>query len=477
MSNFITYGSNSEPTRDITIRESKKETVSTASKPRVVLLAPSDRDLIGHVISEDFGQSRFERNKKGKVTENDLISALENLDDAQHSDNEFGHKPNATNCVPMAKWQTISFPTCNIIHEINVFSSSSTLLQLNSHNPQFHPRPLQNHYVQTQGFVIREQYSSQLLGNGWFRNAWRVRDETNGLDIAMKTLRLKRDFLPEYFELHRRDAISMERLSASPYVMDIYGFCGQSALNELAHLEKGINNIYRVGTGLAGNHSKQAMRSRLKIGAMMALGLSHVHSIPPDDGSTKSHDRKDSTIHHAATLVHYDINPRNIIMTSSGKPKLNDFNVAEFLTWDSETKQPCGFDGRLHEPWWRSPEEMISYPDASGRDDRANPTGLKLDEKVDVYSLGNALFVLLEGLEPRGKTGKERRYKSVSNSVARGEIPPFSEHYANSTEKLTVAMKQAILACWEAVPERRPSAAAIAKQMYLALRDTGHSTS
>lgn len=452
-SNDWTDGSNSEQRNDAGRRENKKKSVSPASKPRVVILAPTDGDPVEIFISKAFGQSLVE------------------VDDAQHSDEEFGNinSSKTTNCVPMAKWQTMSFPTCNTIHEINLFSSSSMLQY-----PQFHPRLRQIHIGQSHGFNIREQYLSQLLGNGWFRHAWRVKDEIHGLNMAIKTLRLDRDFLPEYFELHRRDAVAMERLSASPYVMDIYGFCGQSALNELAHLEKGINNIYRVGTGLAGNHSLQAMRSRLKIGAMIALGLSHVHSIPPDDGPSESYNWQDPKSQHAATLVHYDINPRNIIMTSSGKPKLNDFNVAEFLTWDSETKKPCGFAGRLHEPWWRSPEEMISYPNASGTECRANPTGLKLDEKVDVYSLGNALFVLLEGFEPRGKKDKERRSKSVSNEVAKGEIPPFSEHIATSTDKLTVAMKQAILACWEAVPEKRPSAAAIAKQMYQALEDTAN---
>ena len=61
--------------------------------------------------------------------------------------------------------------------------------------------------------------------------------------------RLSRDFLPEYYELHRRDAVSMERLSSSPYVMDVFGYCGQSAVTELAFSENGMNNLYRLSTG------------------------------------------------------------------------------------------------------------------------------------------------------------------------------------------------------------------------------------
>ena len=66
-----------------------------------------------------------------------------------------------------------------------------------------------------------------------------------------------------------------------------------------------------------------------------------------------------------------------------GSPKLNDFNVAEFLTYDPETNKPCGFRSRLHEPWWRAPEEM----------DLIDKTFV--DEKVDVYALGEVLFHIL----------------------------------------------------------------------------------
>ena len=159
--------------------------------------------------------------------------------------------------------------------------------------------------------------------------------------------RLERDFLPEYYELHRRDAVAMERLTSSPYVMDIFGYCGQSALTELAFLENGINNLYRLSTGLKGNCSPYVLRTKLQIAAMISLGLAHIHSVSIGD-------TKDEAEHPPASIVHYDINPRNVIMTRSGKPKINDFNVAEFLSLHSKRneQQQCGFESRLHEPWW-----------------------------------------------------------------------------------------------------------------------------
>jgi hypothetical protein len=34
--------------------------------------------------------------------------------------------------------------------------------------------------------------------------------EDQRISVVLKILRLERDFLPEYFELHRRDALAME---------------------------------------------------------------------------------------------------------------------------------------------------------------------------------------------------------------------------------------------------------------------------
>lgn len=115
-------------------------------------------------------------------------------------------------CEPMAKWQRMSFPTCNSLHELNVFSTSS-YLALRS------PATTSSKRTNSQHKIIQDTYSAKLLGNGWFRDAWKVSDEVTNTTFAIKTLRLERDFMPEYFELHRRDSVALERLSESPYVM------------------------------------------------------------------------------------------------------------------------------------------------------------------------------------------------------------------------------------------------------------------
>lgn len=92
-----------------------------------------------------------------------------------------------------------------------------------------------------------------------------------------------------------------------------------------------------------------------------------------------------------------------------------------------------------------------------------------LSEKVDVYSLGNTLYVLLTGLEPQGKEHKQRRLKSVSNRVAHGEHAQFTDEYANSADPAIGAIRNAIRSCWESDPDIRPAAIEVAQDLFAAL--------
>jgi len=228
-------------------------------------------------------------------------------------------------------------------------------------------------------------------------------------------------------------------------------------VTELAFLNNGLNNLYRMATGMMNNFSPYILRTKLQIAAMTATAVAHVHSVPFDNQHVHV-DKLDEQYNTQASIVHYDINPRNVIITPSGRPKLNDFNVAEFLTWDPKKKAACGFKGRFREPWWRSPEEM-----QNGTDD------VELTEKVDIYSLGNTLFVLLTGTEPRGKNNKKRRLKQVSKELAIGLKPAFPVKYQESYDPAIVAIRNAIIRCWDADPRRRPSATEIANQLYTEL--------
>jgi serine/threonine protein kinase len=261
----------------------------------------------------------------------------------------------------------------------------------------------------------------------------------------------------------------MERLTFSPYVLDIYGYCGQSAINELANFGiEGLASLEKISRQFRGIDVEPVNKIKLQLASMVAAGVSHMHSIDypdhiPEANLTEKQKLQDaSTRRPNATLVHYDLNPRNIAIVKRGKPKINDFNVAEFLTWDPKTNSTCGFNGRFREPWWRAPEEM-HFNNAN----YTNPA--PLTEKVDIYSLGNILMNILTTHSPRGTMTKELQ-DEVRPKVARGELPKLpSDFNANTTDPALTAIMKAMYKCLRALPEDRPSAGEIAEELALAV--------
>ena len=89
---------------------------------------------------------------------------------------------------------------------------------------------------------------------------------------------------------------------------------------------------------------------------------------------------------HQHLLVHRDLKPGNILITSDGDPKLLDFGIAKVLDPESavgmETTAPAR---RLLTPRYASPEHL---------------SGRTVTTTSDVYSLGVILYELLTGLHP-----------------------------------------------------------------------------
>ena len=136
----------------------------------------------------------------------------------------------------------------------------------------------------------------------------------------------------------------MERLTKSPYVIDIYSHCGHTAINEYASFGNNIHEFKHFTKELRNKAGRSALKMKLEIAAMIAQAVQHVHEI---GGKVNN-----------ATLMHYDINPSNVVMTRGGIPKLNDFNVAHLFYWDPTENKRCTFTSHLTTPWWRAPEEM-----------------------------------------------------------------------------------------------------------------------
>ena len=212
------------------------------------------------------------------------------------------HEIKGDTCVPMSPWQSMSFPTCNNLHEMGLVSSlEDTSLRL-------------------------------LSSSGSWRDAWRFKawvpfnEKHNILDnVILKTIKSGHTLQDRYFEHSRVDALAMERLTSSRYVMNIYGFCGMSVVTE-----RGTDDIIHFVKHLSSS------RDRVDLAWKVAQSVASVHEI----------DGMNTTV----SLVHNDINDGNIFIGRKNTPLLNDFNIAVLMMKDRNTNQSCSFTGHYPNP-------------------------------------------------------------------------------------------------------------------------------
>ncbi|HEY8378035.1 MAG TPA: serine/threonine-protein kinase, partial [Nannocystis sp.] len=119
-----------------------------------------------------------------------------------------------------------------------------------------------------------------------------------------------------------------------------------------------------------------------------------------------------AAVHHAhqRLLVHRDLKPGNILVTSAGVPKLLDFGIAKIL----DPEQTDGHTTRLAErrltPRYSAPEQLH---------------GERVTTACDVWALGVLLYELLVERHPFGDVG-ERTQEELTREILERDPPPPS---------------------------------------------------
>jgi hypothetical protein len=285
------------------------------------------------------------------------------------------------------------------------------------YNKYAHPTCNEFHAMDFQEMLPGNQ-ASILSNKGSFRTAWEFHESLNnstGMSttntMVLKTLRPEHAYTEEYFDYQQVDAIVMEQLTASPYIIDMYSYCGMSVLTDFAE-----TTVSRVLDKL----TKPV--ETLKLAKQVAKGVWDMHR----EG-----------------VIHNDVNQANLAYSTRKQvPVFFDFNIAVFRKDSS-----CPFVAKFPNPQWRSPEEL--------------KLGNRLTEKVDIFALGNILFRFIDGEPPWGrhrKSAEEEQF--ILESKLRGKLPPFTSlKIGNDTA--TTAMIHVMEECYTFRPQDRPSASRV----------------
>lgn len=118
---------------------------------------------------------------------------------------------------------------------------------------------------------------------------------------------------------------------------------------------------------------------------------------------------------HMAGLVHCDLKPNNIVLTTEGEPKVTDFGIA--------TRQEDRSDASAAKDWKSAPVGNLAF--ISPEQYRAEPGALTIP--TDVYALGGILYWLLTRILPNGSTPEKIR-RTHDPQKGRQEPPRVRGH-------------------------------------------------
>jgi eukaryotic-like serine/threonine-protein kinase len=254
-----------------------------------------------------------------------------------------------------------------------------------------------------------------VLGTGGMAEVYKARDTRLGRDIALKVVNEALASSPDLVRRFEQEA----RLAGSlnhPNVVAVYDIgLHEGAPYFITELLQGESLRYRLSRG------RIPLQTALDWTAQMAQGLAAAH---------------------AHGVIHRDVKPDNIFISSDGHVKLLDFGIAK-LAEAARDKGPHGLmdvtvtptgsgtktGSVLGTPGYMSPEQV---------------RGESLDARTDIFSLGAVVYEMLSGKRAfPGATVVESGYAILHDEPEPlpSEVPPV--------------VAQLVLHCLEKEPARR----------------------
>ncbi|RII06867.1 Serine/threonine-protein kinase PrkC [Streptomyces sp. YIM 130001] len=209
------------------------------------------------------------------------------------------------------------------------------------------------------GELIAGRYEMvKRLGRGGMGEVWAARDGTLQRDVALKLLDLDGAAHPELPQRFDREAVAAAQIN-HPNVVAVY--------------DRGVHEdmLFLVMEKVEGVTLAEHIHAETPLPLARALEVT--------GGICAA-----LVAAHRAHVVHYDIKPHNVMLTSDGQVKVVDFGIAGFIQTvfsvaRSTQLTPAGT------PEYGAPEQFLTE---------------RGDERSDLYALGGVLFALLSGRPP-----------------------------------------------------------------------------
>ena len=233
-----------------------------------------------------------------------------------------------------------------------------------------------------------------LLGSGGMGAVYRATDTSLGREVAIKVLPADVASDPERLERFRREARALAAIN-HPNIVTVYSVENDGNVHFLTmELVEG-DALDRVIAG----HSMPVARVRAVASAVI-------------DALIAAHDKG---------IVHRDLKPANIVMSRSGQTKVLDFGLAKLSDGgtrsNAATQMMTEVGAVLGTPAYMSPEQV---------------SGLNVDQRTDIFSLGVLLYEMLTGARPfNGRSTGE-----LASSILRDTPPPVQSVRTNVTPEL-----------------------------------------
>ena len=252
-----------------------------------------------------------------------------------------------------------------------------------------------------EGIVLGERYEIiSRIGAGGMADVYKAQDHKLNRLVAVKVMKAEFREDTSFVAKFQKEAQAAAKLS-HPNVVNVYDVGEDRGLYYIVmELIEGITlkkYIARKG--------KLSVKEATSIAIQVSLGLEAAHNVG---------------------IIHRDVKPQNIIISTDGKVKLSDFGIAKAINSNTITANVMG---SVH---YSSPEQV---------------RGGFSDAKSDIYSLGITMYEMVTGRVPfDGDTTVAIAIKHLQEEI----VTP-----STYTPDLPYSLEQIILKCTQKDPARR----------------------